>query len=210
MSYNRLCVALRAARLAKVQLKMKKAFTLIELLVVIAIIAILAAILFPVFAQAKQAAKKTVAVSNAKQIALALNMYATDADDTIMPSYVYNTPSINGANPNVTDEPFDCLLQPYVKSYDFWHTPGDSHALENNQTDDSLWDGALRGTPKLRSFAYIAHVTTDQNGGYMDRNTGIGPIGWDCPSYPVRSMTQFDEPSNTLAFAEAGRPRGRG
>ena len=46
-------------------------------------------------------------------------------------------------------------------------------------------------------------MATDQNGGYMDRNTGIGPIGWDVPSYPtfVR-MTQFSDPSNTLAFAE--------
>ncbi len=56
-------------------------FTLIELLVVIAIIAILAAILFPVFAQAKLAAKKTVTISNNKQIGLALMMYAGDHDD---------------------------------------------------------------------------------------------------------------------------------
>jgi prepilin-type N-terminal cleavage/methylation domain-containing protein len=60
---------------------MNKAFTLIELLVVIAIIAILAAILFPVFAQAKVAAKKTTSISNQKQINLALVMYAGDYDD---------------------------------------------------------------------------------------------------------------------------------
>ena len=60
----------------------KKAFTLIELLVVIAIIAILAAILFPVFAQAKKAAKQTVGISNMKQIGLSLHMYANDFDDT--------------------------------------------------------------------------------------------------------------------------------
>lgn len=58
-----------------------RGFTLIELLVVIAIIAILAAILFPVFAQAKAAAKKTVCLSNAKQIGLGTMMYAGDADD---------------------------------------------------------------------------------------------------------------------------------
>ena len=58
-----------------------RAFTLIELLVVIAIIAILAAILFPVFAQAKEAAKKTVDLSNQKQIVTALLMYAGDNDD---------------------------------------------------------------------------------------------------------------------------------
>jgi prepilin-type N-terminal cleavage/methylation domain-containing protein len=58
----------------------RRAFTLIELLVVIAIIAILAAILFPVFAQAKEAAKKTQSLSNVKQMALAVTMYAGDND----------------------------------------------------------------------------------------------------------------------------------
>jgi prepilin-type N-terminal cleavage/methylation domain-containing protein/prepilin-type processing-associated H-X9-DG protein len=62
-------------------LKRAGAFTLIELLVVIAIIAILAAILFPVFAQAKAAAKKTVCLSQTKQIGLGTLMYATDYDD---------------------------------------------------------------------------------------------------------------------------------
>lgn len=61
---------------------MKRAFTLIELLVVIAIIAILAAILFPVFAQAKRAAKKTADLSNMKQMATATMMYLQDYDDT--------------------------------------------------------------------------------------------------------------------------------
>lgn len=75
----------------------KKAFTLIELLVVIAIIAILAAILFPVFAQAKEAAKKTTTLSNFKQTALAFNIYATDADDT-WPLQAGAAGSASGAN----------------------------------------------------------------------------------------------------------------
>ncbi len=67
----------------------KKAFTLIELLVVIAIIAILAAILFPVFAQAKLAAKKTSDLSNLKQIGTAANIYASDYDDSLGDCVVY-------------------------------------------------------------------------------------------------------------------------
>lgn len=76
----------------------KRGFTLIELLVVIAIIAILAAILFPVFAQAKEAAKKTTCVSNTKQTALAVIMYAGDYDDT-MPRHDNNGSCLYLENP---------------------------------------------------------------------------------------------------------------
>src|SRR5437588_7543059 len=61
----------------------RSAFTLIELLVVIAIIAILAAILFPVFAQAREQARKASCLSNCKQLGLAMQMYAQDYDDNM-------------------------------------------------------------------------------------------------------------------------------
>jgi prepilin-type N-terminal cleavage/methylation domain-containing protein len=95
----------------------KSAFTLIELLVVIAIIAILAAILFPVFAQAKQAAKFTSTLSNNKQEALAVIMYSNDYDDTAVldVSWGGNFPIWFGVA-NSEFAPWSYLIQPYVKS----------------------------------------------------------------------------------------------
>lgn len=90
------------------QSRSKKAFTLIELLVVIAIIAILAAILFPVFAQAKAAAKQTQNLSNMKQLGLAGVMYASDNDDCLPADNL-----ANGLNWGRYYWPF--LIKPYVK-----------------------------------------------------------------------------------------------
>src|SRR5271155_2047462 len=95
------------------------AFTLIELLVVIAIIAILAAILFPVFAQAKQAAKKTDCMANFNQGAKAIYMYLTDCDD----SYPFSDTTDFGDGP--PDKVWGQLIQPYAKSYHILRCPSD-------------------------------------------------------------------------------------
>ena len=178
-----------------------RAFTLIELLVVIAILAILAAILFPVFAQAKLAAKKTVALSETKQIALASILYATDKDDTIVPSALW-LPTINGAPQRFMYAPAMCMLQPYVGSYALWSAPADPHTtFADGRIDANLWDGSLRGRCLPLSFNYVAPMRTVQAGG-LDPNTGIGPNFFTGDVTKVRSTTAFDEPSNTIAFAE--------
>ena len=105
------------------QMKMsqkKRAFTLIELLVVIAIIAILASILFPVFARARENARRTSCASNLKQIGLGLIQYVQDYDE-VMP--------MNSTNQ--TDGKGDWMdtFQPYVKSYQFLKCPSDPRAL---------------------------------------------------------------------------------
>ncbi|NIM06116.1 MAG: DUF1559 domain-containing protein, partial [Armatimonadetes bacterium] len=90
----------------------KKGFTLIELLVVIAIIAILAAILFPVFAKAREKARQTACLSNVKQLTLAVLMYAGDWDERA-PSTYY---CIWAWNPNWG------TLAPQVYKYANWMT----------------------------------------------------------------------------------------
>ena len=113
-------------------MRKKYAFTLIELLVVIAIIAILAAILFPVFAQAKAAAKKTAAISNLKQNALAVLMYNGDFDGTFAQSaYAIGTPSgvvIPGSGAQVFSI-YDAIT-PYTKNKDIYTDPADPQAIK--------------------------------------------------------------------------------
>lgn len=104
----------------------KRAFTLIELLVVIAIIAILAAILFPVFAQAKNAAKGTASLSNCKQVTTSSMIYSSDYDDQQM--------LVGFADPTATAygiRPWTSNLMPYMKSLQIlgdpmttWKNPG--------------------------------------------------------------------------------------
>src|SRR5690242_4890470 len=85
---------------------MKRGFTLIELLVVIAIIAILAAILFPVFAQAREKARTATCISNEKQITLASLMYSQDYDEQFPFAYGYY-PGIGWMYPYVGDVPYN-------------------------------------------------------------------------------------------------------
>ncbi|HEY3780589.1 MAG TPA: prepilin-type N-terminal cleavage/methylation domain-containing protein [Fimbriimonadaceae bacterium] len=116
---------------------MRRGFTLIELLIVIAIIAIIAAILFPVFARAKAAAKSTTCISNLHQIGTSMLLYMDDYDDlfpnaiddsdrthpeqwTVFPTFQALIPSM----PLMQN-----VLQPYIKSKEIFHCPSDSGTL---------------------------------------------------------------------------------
>jgi prepilin-type N-terminal cleavage/methylation domain-containing protein len=117
-------------------LRSQRGFTLIELLVVIAIIAILAAILFPVFAQAREKARQASCMSNQKQIALGVLMYVQDYDELFPITLPFNsavTPPVNSANNIIWTIPETVLapppaspqtrsywanaIQPYLKNY---------------------------------------------------------------------------------------------
>jgi prepilin-type N-terminal cleavage/methylation domain-containing protein len=102
----------------------RRAFTLIELLVVIAIIAILAAILFPVFAQAREKARQTACTSNMKQVSSAAIMYAQDYDEVL--PFQGNPANLRADIGNYTSSPFAVWingLQPYVKNAGVWVCP---------------------------------------------------------------------------------------
>ncbi|MDR3692742.1 MAG: prepilin-type N-terminal cleavage/methylation domain-containing protein [Fimbriimonas sp.] len=109
-------------------------FTLIELLVVIAIIAILAAILFPVFAQAKLAAKKAVDLSNIKQIGLAYFMYSNDNDAYMAQAYLWHSEA-TGQCAGDYYAYWPTKLMPYTKSDQVFLSPGNI----NKTTIPSWW-----------------------------------------------------------------------
>jgi prepilin-type N-terminal cleavage/methylation domain-containing protein len=167
----------------------KRAFTLIELLVVIAIIAILAAILFPVFAQAKAAAKETVAISNFKQLSLGLIMYSNDYDDQVVLVYAY------GGYQGVPGT-WAGLVQPYIKNWDiFWDPTRSKPSPEAN----GLWNN-----PAYSSYGYSQGwvVPTGINlTGYAYSYNGTGCTNpWASDSGP-RNLTSFSSPSERMALA---------
>ncbi len=123
----------------------QSAFTLIELLVVIAIIAILAAILFPVFARARENARRSSCQSNLKQIGLGILQYTQDYDE-LMPAR-YN---------NITGS-WRQVVQPYVKSTQLFACPSNP----NNAQDA---DGATVTRPAVkRSYAANPHLLRDSS-----------------------------------------------
>ena len=181
--------------------KSRLAFTLIELLVVIAIIAILAAILFPVFARARENARRTSCSSNMKQIGLAFIQYSQDYDETYPGAVNYGmagTTSDTAINYNVA---WDVMIAPYlgIKVNPYFsplimQCPSDAKARRWNlaarsyamPTTDGGWTDGLGSNP---ATAMLGGVLRTLGGGY----------------YQGRKLAEVPSPSQTLMLVENSR-----
>ncbi|MDW8103986.1 MAG: prepilin-type N-terminal cleavage/methylation domain-containing protein [Armatimonadota bacterium] len=152
------------------------AFTLIELLVVIAIIAILAAILFPVFAQAREKARHATCLSNMRQMGLAVNMYIQDYDER------FPLDSHTGTN-----APWVWLrtLEPYTKNKLLYRCPSDP---------STNWTTPLPGFRTVRQTSYITNF-------WMLPKLGVDELTTNCTGY--NSLASIRAPARTIYIAEA-------
>ena len=180
----------------------KRAFTLIELLVVIAIIAILAAILFPVFAQAKMAAKKTVALSNVKQTATATQLYLGDYDDTLVPLRWYDPAATTGEFASAQGFfHYPVLLQPYTKSIEVFFDPMDRE--DDPTMRYPTCPGAARFDKSGCAYWYLAGAYPSYGFNRIYLNDSYQATPRSTITYSGKSATGFDSPAETLLFAEA-------
>lgn len=177
-------------------MKSRNAFTLIELLVVIAIIAILAAILFPVFAQAKEAAKKAACLSNVRQITMGSIMYSSDADD-VQPGgtwgyYGGGAYGVIGAWNYIVSgpptskswvlDPSRGAIFPYVKNTGIYQCPSDPAATTVKDSYAMNWCITSPFPLSLSSLGYASGI----------------------------SATAIPEPANTIYYGEESEPVDRG
>lgn len=210
-------ITMQSKAMSSVSPKQKQGFTLIELLVVIAIIAILAAILFPVFAQAREKARSASCESNLKQQTLGILQYMQDYDDMMViahnctqaPEAEYCSPSYGP--PSEIDWPD--AIQPYLKNWQVFRCPSAEIDPYN------IWGNAPYGNPPLNyggpnnwqvlpSYAFnIDYLNPDYQclGQYEIPGAGppIPPTGTTGPfGYPV-SDNQIQEPAATVLLVDA-------
>lgn len=154
---------------------MKKGFTLIELLVVIAIIAILAAILFPVFAQAKLAAKQTVNLSNHKELGLAVIMYTNDYDDyfPLAQRYEPTDTAFFGT------EPWQVSVQPYIKNWGLFQHPLGPSIPTSPAAITAFREAEMYGAMARASNQGLSFFQASTTGSFIRRVCGGRPCEYD-------------------------------
>ncbi|MCW3060159.1 MAG: prepilin-type N-terminal cleavage/methylation domain [Capsulimonas sp.] len=165
--------------------KSKLGFTLIELLVVIAIIAILAAILFPVFAQAREKARQISCASNEKQLGLAFMQYVQDNDER----YPYAAETVDGgAFWGETNSVWPEEISSYVKTYKSYNCPDDS------KTGVNTWEGTSI------SYAVNGMIGFDSVGPITQGVMGLQD--WNGGIHGGRTLAQIGSPADTILVTE--------
>ncbi|MCW5939662.1 MAG: prepilin-type N-terminal cleavage/methylation domain-containing protein [Fimbriimonadaceae bacterium] len=184
----------------------RRAFTLIELLVVIAIIAILAAILFPVFAQAKEAAKSSACLSNNKQLATAVQLYLGDNNDFFAQSLYSRQRNLGGNAGAVLQLIFDTendfftvydAHQPYTKSKEVQQCPSKIGSV--NLDNLFPWTFGIQTPPNVR-FTEFSKKSSYGFNWALFQDPGIASLGDDDPTIHS-GMCQ--EIAKTVAFYDA-------
>ncbi len=165
-----------------------RGFTLIELLVVIAIIAILAAILFPVFAQAREAARKTSCMNNMKQMGTAIMMYTQDNDETYPQAYWYK----NDAGDSAGYMQWTGMIMPYAKNASMFVCPSDANrGLPPTNPPDPAYSGLPNGLD-----AQVPRLSYTVNAALLPRKRRtIDPAN-------VVALAAVDAPADVIMVAE--------
>ncbi|MEN6641417.1 MAG: DUF1559 domain-containing protein [Armatimonadia bacterium] len=185
---------------------MRRGFTLIELLVVIAIIAILAAILFPVFAKAREKARQASCLSNAKQLATACLGYAQDYDETLPMSRWGNYSS-----GTLVWSGFDVLVAPYTKNVQIFKCPSDGRSAVapayvcsyGATCDNALSSMQYNAGRKLGDIYYPAEMYLVIDGmaaAHVHRPLAAWP-GCTCTDAPTALTYRHNEGTN-VAFVD--------
>ena len=177
--------------------KTRSAFTLIELLVVIAIIAILAAILFPVFARARENARRSSCQSNLKQVGLGFLQYVQDYDEKFPPNFVNLDGAANYQQPaNATAAPVDLgwsqIIQPYLKSTQIFQCPSETKSPTTNGFSDTtsgftdyFYNGFVAGESQA-AFNAVAQSVLSGDG--VGNNATSGSQGGGIAGDPVGTL----------------------
>jgi prepilin-type N-terminal cleavage/methylation domain-containing protein/prepilin-type processing-associated H-X9-DG protein len=161
-------------------------FTLIELLVVIAIIAILAAILFPVFARARENARRASCMSNMKQIGLGIMQYTQDYDEHLPAGFLSYAGAVYPDGSTHT-ESWRVAIYPYVKSVQVFNCPSADSYLE--------WKGAYYITRAAYAYNYLAPTGSGLT------NVGVNLGGYD--SYPAANLAAIEDVAGTIMVTES-------
>jgi len=185
-------------------MEMEKGFTLIELLVVIAIIAILAAILFPVFAQAREKARQITCLSNEKQMGLAIMQYLQDNDEQFPMLQYYPLPATIG--------PVDWTeaIYPYVKNGD--NIAGATSPVAVHNGKGGIWGCPSYPTPTTGyNYGGNWELFRDGCGTYEAAGGGgaaAGCTGGPVPTYKLMTVSDasIDAPADKIMVVEKGQP----